>query len=540
MFVSFFPTSIREVVPRHAGSWLVKLMLLMTLMITVSGSTAAAAPASLDKTRQAQLEAQLTGELQRVVNAQRRIEGQGRDVAVSARFVRDNRQQLGLVIDLSETYVPRVFGAEMEDLEHELSTVCHQLLRDIVVVRNVEFRYGGKDVYHYFPEQLEEDKQARTVSAASAWPMAAATVVTASGHGIYYHYGFKDWRAQRDPSNGIVEDFLTPNYATELSLWLSRRSEAASHFPRSTSSDEHEPSSQPWSNVGARYHLRAMYPDRPEIWHSLPNASDNLRERNEDIRSRPLFANVIGANALFHMHTNAANDAAASGASAFFQTGRVKDQQLADNILCYMKELIQAKDSYKNYKVSSKASGGNYAENRLATMPSVIIEAGFHTNPSDAAALKDPVFRTAAMKGVEKGYRLTAEDKGCEPFKIDRIPDASGMQNTYIPVEVHYQGYPQFAVTAKVEVVSCPSGWICSGGELEYLDQEDTPLVYEVMCNGISWSPATFRFKTSLSDLDGVSPAAVEHNMTCLPPGIRSNSGTDERPSISVRPQKTL
>jgi hypothetical protein len=41
-------------------------------------------------------------------------------------------------------------------------------------------------------------------------------VVVAAGHGIYYNHGFKDWPAQRDPSNGITEDFITPGYATEL------------------------------------------------------------------------------------------------------------------------------------------------------------------------------------------------------------------------------------------------------------------------------------------------------------------------------------
>ncbi|WP_050808492.1 N-acetylmuramoyl-L-alanine amidase [Collimonas fungivorans] len=539
MFISFsFFTGIRDAVPWRTRSWLVKLMLLMTLMIAVSGATAAATPASPDKTRQVQLEAELTGELQRVVNAQRRIEGQGRDVVVSVRFVRDDRQQLGLVIDLSEAYVPQgalYFGAEMEDLTSELANIASEFLRNIIVISGVDIRFGGKDIYDYFPA---ESRFALFSGRGASAPVTAATIVSAAGHGIYYHYGFKDWRAQRDPSNGITEDFITPDYATELSLWLEKRSDIAAKFPRSNTTAEHGPSGQPWDEIGARYNLQLIYPENPNLWHSLPDTTGNLRERNEDIRSRPLFANHIGADAIFHLHTNAA-DQAASGVRAIYHTGRSADQRLANNVLCYMKELIQAKEMYKNYPVPSQSEKrNNLGENRLATMPSVIIEAGFHTNPSDAAALKDPVFRTAAMKGVEKGYRLTAEDKGCEPFKIDRIPDTSGMQNTYIPVEVHYQGYPQFAVTAKVEVVSCPGGWTCSGGELEYPDHEDTPLVYEVMCNGIWWSPATFRFKTSLSDLDGVSPAAVEHTMTCLPPGIRGNSGTGGRPSISLRPQK--
>jgi hypothetical protein len=39
--------------------------------------------------------------------------------------------------------------------------------------------------------------------------------------------------------------------------------------------------------------------------------------------------------------------------------------------------------------------------------------------------LKDPVFVDAAMKGVEKGFRLHAEGKACKPFNITSIPDVT-------------------------------------------------------------------------------------------------------------------
>jgi len=537
MFASFFLSGSCRTAPGY-----VRPALLLALAVPVAGMSAEVVQAPLSKARQAELEAMLTGEIQRVVNSQKRIEGQGRDVAASVSFeARSGEQELGLVIDLSETYVPLVFGAEMEDLQHQLSTTARQLLREIVSVRGVRFRYGGKDVYHYFPEQLQEELRAAEARAAraarkdAAAPTAAATVVVAAGHGIYYHYGFKDWRAQRDPSNGIVEDFITPAYATELSHWLSRRSEATTRFPRSTSVVTHVPSGQPWERIGARYHLQATYPNNPEIWNSLPGATDNLRERNEDIRSRPLFANHIGANTILHLHTNAADDMTATGALAFYQPGRDEDQRLADNILCYMKELIQAKEPYKSYNVANKAGRDDYGENRLAAMPSVIIEAGFHTNPSDAAALKDPVFRTAAMKGVEKGYRLNAEGKSCEPFKIDRIPDATGLQGVPIPIEVHYKGYPQFAVTAQVEIVSCPIGWTCTGGKLTYRDKIPSPLGYRYTCHTTSRPPANFRLKTTLDDTDQVSPEPVEHNVTCTPAAQETPGAAPVgKPSITI------
>jgi hypothetical protein len=99
----------------------------------------------------------LTAELQRVVNTQRRIEGQGPDVTVRAKFETLTDGGVELVIDLSESYVPKFFGSEMEDLQHELHTTAAELLRDIVPIRGVEFRYGGQHVHHYFPEQRQQE-----------------------------------------------------------------------------------------------------------------------------------------------------------------------------------------------------------------------------------------------------------------------------------------------------------------------------------------------------------------------------------------------
>src|SRR3546814_1917069 len=111
-------------------------------------------------------------------------------------------------------------------------------------------------------------------------------------------------------------------------------------------------------------------------------------------------------------------------------------------------------------------------------MPSVVLEVGFHTNSSDAAALKDPAFREAAMKGVEKGLRLKAEGKTCEPFKIASIPNVSGPHNTDIPAEIHYKGYPQFPVEQKTENVGCPDRSEEHTSELQSLMRHS----YAVLC----------------------------------------------------------
>src|SRR3546814_13439199 len=115
-----------------------------------------------------------------------------------------------------------------------------------------------------------------------------------------------------------------------------------------------------------------------------------------------------------------------------------------------MKELIHVQAAYKNFNVANQAVvAGNYGENNRARMPSVVLEVGFHTNSSAAAALKDPAFREAAMTGVEKGLRLEAEGKTCEPFKIASIPNVSVLHNTAIPEELHFKVSPQFPMEPK-------------------------------------------------------------------------------------------
>ncbi len=561
MIVSCIPLRIRRSAQSFFTSALhnAALAMCLTLGFTLASAHAAedkAKPvplAQIDPARLAEIEAMLKTELQQVVNAQRRIEGQGKDVTVLGVWfdVRDTGtgvEEPRLIVDLSASYLPRdsnylrgyrFIGADFEDLMHELHTTAMETLRDVLFIRGVDFLFEGKDIFYYYPEEFrpphpEPAKKGKAVSTVGA------TVVTSAGHGFYRHYGSacgQPWCPQRDPANGITEDFITPSYATALSNWLIARSEATTHRTRSTATNTHVPSGQPWWKVAARYHLKQLYPDNPEIWHSLPNDQTDLREYNEDIRSRPLFANHIGANAIFHLHTNA-GAANATGTRALYYVGDTADQQLANSILCYMKELIHARQPYQNWTVPDQAADGNHGENRLATMPSVIVEVGFHTNPGDAAALQDPVFRTAAMKGVEKGYRLHTEGEPCQPFKIDSIPDVSGPQNTPIPVNVHYEGFPEFPVKLKVDVVSCPSGWTCTGGELTIEDETPSPLQYTWTCNVSEPQPAaTFGLRTRLTDVDQVKASPVEHNVTCTPAtGPAPGGAVAGRPSAHFGP----
>ncbi|HEY9132470.1 MAG TPA: N-acetylmuramoyl-L-alanine amidase [Dyella sp.] len=457
----------------------------------------------------AELEARLSSALQHRVDSKQWFGAEEQHIHVGVHF--DIKTGL-LQVDLGEALGRLSNGPEMEDLQEDLQGTASMLLEGVAPYKGMELRYGGRTMYDYFPEEWRPPRPI-TTKGMSAFILPAPPVMVSAGHGVYYNHQYKDWRAQRDPSNGIVEDYITPTYANELATWLTKRSEVDIISPRSTDVQPHNPSGMPWWKIGARYHLEALYPDNPNIWHSKPSdTTTSLRERTEDIYSRPLLANHIGVAAALHLHTNAAAPSA-TGTKVFFQKGRIEDKHLADSVLCSMKELIQAQENYKNYKVPVESDEGDYAENRLAHMPSIIIEVGFHTNPDDAVALQDKTFRTASMKGVEKGYRLFAEGKTCEPLSIESANNSPHPDDKLSTVALDYKGHPEFPARLDIKVLSCPAG-ACSDGWITLAEPIPSPVSYDITCD-VS-APREFQLRTTFTDADGVK-AAIEHTATCLP-----------------------
>lgn len=187
---------------------------------------------------------------------------------------------------------------------------------------------------------------------------------------------------------------------------------------------------------------------------------------------------------------------------------------MGSSVLCYMRELITATEGYEKFVVSPAPHSDDKGENRLAKMPSVIVETAFHTNPDDALALQDPLFRTAAMKGVEKGYRLWREGEGCDPLAIGRIADVTAGAGGRATVEVPFKGHPQFPVTLEVRQAGCSAGAGCQGGDVVLTDASPSPLRFQVECGEGGGGSA--RWRTTLKDADGVKGGASEHRQACV------------------------
>lgn len=485
--------------------------------------------------RQAELEKMLTAVVQEELDKQERMEGQARYMRV--RVTMDPVTDL-IVIDPGIGYLPKgpntpdLPSGVLEDMMFDIGQTAILLLKDIIYVAGYEFRFDGKSIQHFYPMDAVPSG---TISPGrgTAAPISGAAevmkkVVVSAGHGyrkLYYDGAPPIWSFQRDPYNGVQEDLITPFHALFLETYLLARSGVEVNFARSQSSDIHttpEGHSGEWWQFAARYYLEEMYPDNPEIWNTKGDQTYTSADEDEDINSRPLFAKHIGADAIISLHTNGSENTAARGTQTYAQNGDTADIVFGDSILCYMKEIIRAQDGYEAFPVDGYTRQANKGENSQFPGTAIIVEVAFHTNVDDALALQDPVFQDAAMKGVEKGYRMYRAGMPCKPFKATSIANVTGPRGTSVPVLVNYEGYPKFAVRADVSITSCPSGSTCTDGSQTIATETASPLTWHFGC-GSGGVTTTIGVRTVLTDTDNVATTPVDSTVTCQ---VTSSSST--------------
>lgn len=415
-------------------------------------------------------------------------------------------------LDLGSDYILEPGTYISATLEEELQQISQGLDWDLgpnPPIHNYEFLFGGKKLLDLFPEEKRLTEEAARAAVSRLGP-----VVVAAAHGDYYHHGFKDWRPQRSTVNGITEDYLSPIYAAELAYWMGKRSNKTAALPRGPIGGNHGESGRPWNDMATKYRIEQLLPDRPDIWDSLPTSTDNLRNYHEDIRSRPLYANELNAEGLLHLHTNSHDtNPLIRGMRVYHAKGREEQKSLAESVLCSMTEIVHAASGYESFPIASFPHEENHGENRLAKMPSIIVETAYHTNPDDARALLDPAFRTASMKGVEKGYRLFSEGKKCKPFQLSKVIDDPVPLGNFIPVDAHYEGNPEFEATLVTELIECPDDMQCWTAELP-LDKLPSPVRFFIDC-GSSPTPREHRMQVKIIDADNVDTGWEPYTVSC-------------------------
>lgn len=471
--------------------------------------------------------------LQAFVDKQRRMPGQAKQVLV--KVTPDPLAQV-IWIDLDAGYVPKgmdEFGESFGELVREVQNEGYELLSGIVGFEYIRVRMGGKTLNEIFPpEHLKKKRDG--MSGQVVAPLVAGLVVINPGHGKYLHHADNTWRYQRPVAytgtTDVYEDIVTPGYASMLASVLTARSASTItniQHTRDLGNTAIDPESGlAWAALGARYYMKRLYPALgATIWNKFPNGGSsgiNLREYDEDIRSRPEYANYINAETMISLHTDAA-DSSARGATVITNIDNVDSVQLAKNVQCYLTEQITQLPEYADYVIRQGVKDGdNYGEVRVAAMPTVLVELGFHTNPEDAAALQDPIFRAAAAKGIEKGYRtFKAGETACKPLTITSAPPVTGKHNTKIPFTVQFSGTPLAApMYLRSKVVTCPPDYTCSQTSEQYLFQEsDLPDILSGTSTCSTYRPVPggviLEVDRYLEDRDGVRSPKVRSTINC-------------------------
>ncbi len=133
---------------------------------------------------------------------------------------------------------------------------------------------------------------------------------------------------------------------------------------------------------------------------SRPTPDTQLGASNaESLRLRVADANRWGAALFLSIHTNASDNAAASGTEALvYATGGV-----AYRVASEITEEISEATGLRNRGVKTRP--GLYVLRRTA-MPAVLVELGFITNPNDAALMRDrpELFARAIYEALEDYY----------------------------------------------------------------------------------------------------------------------------------------
>lgn len=518
---------------------LYRLFAALALTATTVVASAESSPAAKEEpVNSASLDSEQTRNFEALLSevVQNELKRQGR--AHTFRSVRLDRKNNGVVVDLTREYLPRGLThmtGELEERLHAITTAVDWIANFElkISIESTSYRFDGHELRYYYPEDFPDHDDASTGFNFDRLE-GIGDIVVSAGHGKYLFHGNPPvWKFQRDPYFGVLEDQITQPLSGLLANLIMERGLHNAVQIRSKSTTVHAPSGSPWSDMATRYYLEALLPTRNDIWNSLAGASYPEREKDEDIRSRPLYANDITAPALLSIHTNGHTNPIPRGTRVYYHQGRIVPRQLATHVLCYMKEIINAQDGYEDFPVAtSPHAATDNGENRIAKGPAIIVETAFHSNPIDAAALQDPVFQAAAMKGVEKGVRLYEEGEPCTPYEITDVPDVQGPWGSTQVISIYYEGFPQYPVLLEVELLSCPT--ICTPGGGVINDEIPSPIQVGLLCDGAPGSPVVVStWRVHLKDDDGVK---TEHDFTstCGVGGVAAAESPNVPVSIEV------
>jgi N-acetylmuramoyl-L-alanine amidase len=128
------------------------------------------------------------------------------------------------------------------------------------------------------------------------------------------------------------------------------------------------------------------------------------RDRSVSLPARAAFANRLGADLFVSIHANAAATPAARGIEVYHFPGSIAGRRLAESVL---KSLLATFPTHKNRGVKE----ANFTVLPLTTMPGILVETEFLTNPTQLKFLADPANQQLLAAAIADGVEGRGEQR---------------------------------------------------------------------------------------------------------------------------------
>jgi N-acetylmuramoyl-L-alanine amidase len=124
-----------------------------------------------------------------------------------------------------------------------------------------------------------------------------------------------------------------------------------------------------------------------------------------DDRDRAMFANEMAAEIFVSIHLDAQASEHPSGSACFFYGARLPSREVRSVVGERLADLVSREIASRTDLVDGRSHPKSWELLRLTRMPAVRLDAGYLTNPGDAARLANPEFRDALAEAVVAGLR---------------------------------------------------------------------------------------------------------------------------------------
>lgn len=289
---------------------------------------------------------------------------------------------------------------EREVLFSKINNLVNDYLTSARLSGNLSFIYelalNGKLFFGGENSVANENKG--ILGTESTTGIAGKRIVLSPGHG-WTDSGSGTWYLQRGYYYGIVEDFINAELVMELYSKLGGYGADIRTTRQMSKNAGSHSSGHPWWEMNASEYIRSL--GAPEsIWKPY-----NLSGNDRDIRSRPEYANWVGANAMISVHNNGGGSTYCNshGTETWYDTLNAyssQSYQLANVIHTKLIQRLRSQWDPNWCDRGVKGANGNYGENRWFNGPAALVELAFVDVKSDNDALQNATFRSIATSAI--------------------------------------------------------------------------------------------------------------------------------------------